>query len=326
MFSKSCYFISVTLLLSFIVVQWASAQILEKEIPVSVQGRIDHFSIDLPGQRLFVSALGNDSVEVIDLRRGEQIHSILGLKEPQGLLYAPNTNRLFVASDGDGTVRSYDGKSFVPSKTVGVGDDADNVRYDAQTNHLIVGYGDGGLITFDTNLQIISDVKLPVHPEAFQLARKSPFTFVNLPNDSSIAVIDRATNKAIGKWRVTAAAANFPMALDEDDERLFVGCRSPARLLVLDTGSGKLITELPTVGDTDDLFYDAARKKLYVIGGDGHLDVFEQKDADHYKPALRIKTAPGARTGFFAPTLNRIFVAAPRHGPNEARILVYRVD
>ncbi len=234
MFSKSCYFISVTLLLSFIVVQWASAQILEKEIPVSVQGRIDHFSIDLPGQRLFVSALGNDSVEVIDLRRGEQIHSILGLKEPQGLLYAPNTNRLFVASDGDGTVRSYDGKSFVPSKTVGVGDDADNVRYDAQTNHLIVGYGDGGLITFDTNLQIISDVKLPVHPEAFQLARKSPFTFVNLPNDSSIAVIDRATNKAIGKWRVTAAAANFPMALDEDDERLFVGCRSPARLLVLE--------------------------------------------------------------------------------------------
>lgn len=326
MYLRNYCLIFFTLFLISAFAQQGWAQRLEKEIPLpSVQGRIDHFSIDSSGQRLFVSALGNHTVEVIDLKRGERTSSITNLKEPQGVVYDPDAKRLFVASDGDGTVRSYDGVSLAPLNTANLGDDADNVRYDSQARRVIVGYGDGGLATFDTNLQKLSDVKLPVHPESFQLELQGARIFVNLPNDSSIGVIDRNTNK-VSMWHITAAHANFPMALDENNKRLFVGCRNPARLLVLDTSSGKLIAELPAAGDTDDLFYDAARKKIYLIGGEGYLDVFKQKDANQYEFASRIKTSEGARTGLFAPALNRIFIAAPRRGSNVAKILVYQLD
>jgi len=326
MYLKKYCLIFATLVLSSAFPQRGWAQHLEKEIPLpNVQGRIDHFSIDPSGQRLFVSALGNRTVEVINLKRGERTASIANLKEPQGVAYDPDAKRLFVASDGDGTVRSYDGNSFAPLNTANLGDDADNIRYDSQAKHVIVGYGDGGLASFDTNLKTLSDVKLPVHPESFQLERDGSHVFVNLPDDSSIGVIDRKTNE-VKKWHITAAGANFPMALDERNKRLFVGCRNPAKLLVFDTDSGKLIAELPAAGDTDDLFYDATRKRIYLIGGAGYLDVFTQKDVNQYELITRIKTSPGARTGLFAPTLNRLFIAAPRRGSNAAKILVYQID
>jgi DNA-binding beta-propeller fold protein YncE len=303
------------------------AQRFEKEIPLAgVEGRIDHLSMDVEGQRLFVSALGNDSVEVIDLRSGERIHSIPGLKEPQGSLYDPDAKRLYVGSGGDGTLRSYDGQSFAPLGTANLGDDADNVRYDSQTKRIVVGFGGGGLATFDTNLKMISNVKLPVHPESFQLEKEGARAFVNLPDDSSIGVVDRKRNELSDRWHVSAALANFPMALDENHKRLFVGCRKPARLLVLDTGSGKLVAELPTVSDTDDLFYDAARNRIYVIGGEGYIDVYKQENADQYQHISRIATSAGARTGLFVPAFSHLFVAAPRRGSKPARILVYRVD
>ena|SRR5437667_11101408 len=72
------------------------------------------------------------------------------------------------------------------------------------------------------------------------------------------------------------------MALDEDEHRLFVGCRKPAQVAVIDTNSGKIVAQLDCVGDTDDLFYDAALRRLYVSGGEGFLSVFQELDPSHY--------------------------------------------
>jgi len=115
------------------------------------------------------------------------------------------------------------------------------------------------------------------------------------------------------------------MALDDANKRLFVGCRLPARLVVLDTTSGRIVTRLATVGDTDDVFYDPGRHLVYVIGGEGAVEVLRQHDPDHYEPVRRIKTAPGARTGLFVPGFNRLFVAVPHRGLQSARVLVYEV-
>jgi hypothetical protein len=115
------------------------------------------------------------------------------------------------------------------------------------------------------------------------------------------------------------------MALDDANKRLFVGCRFPARLVVLDRTSGRIVTSLPTVGDTDDVFYDPVRRLVYVIGGEGAVEVLRQHDQDHYEPARRITTAPGARTGLFVPAFNRLFVAVPHRGLQSARVLVYEV-
>ena len=316
---------SVFLLSAICVAQTAPLH-LEKEIPLpNVKGRIDHLSADVKGQRLFVSALGNGTLEVIDIRSGQRVREIGGLSEPQGVLYDGNSNKIFIASGGDGTVREYDGKSFTLLKTTVLGDDADNVRYDTQSKQVVVGYGSGGLASFDTNLQKNADIKLPSHPESFQLEQNGPRVFVNLPESHRVAVIDRSKKAVVNEWPDTGAAANFPMALDENDKRLFVGFRAPARLFVFNAETGSVVAKLPTVGDTDDLFYDAARHAIYVIGGEGFVDIFRQGDANHYEYTSRMKTSAGARAGLFVPSLSRLFVAAPRRGSQAARILVYKI-
>jgi DNA-binding beta-propeller fold protein YncE len=299
----------------------------EKEIALTgVEGRIDHFSVDLPRGRLFVSALGNNTVEIIDIKQGQRIGEIKGLKAPQGVLYEPTTNRIFVANAGDGTVESFDGDSLGHLKTLDLHDNADNLRYDAAKKMVWVGYGSGGLASFDADLNRQADIKLPVHPESFQLEPNGSKSFVNLPGRLKVSVIDRVTNSVVTSWPLSGAMSNYPMAFDGADKRLFVGCRLPARMLIMDTYTGEVVSKIPIVGDTDDLFFDPARHFVYVIGGEGAVDVFRQSGPDKYELISKITTASGARTGLFVPALNELFVAAPHRGTQSARILVYRLD
>jgi DNA-binding beta-propeller fold protein YncE len=300
----------------------------EKAIALpGVEGRIDHLAADAAGRRLFVAALGNNTVEVIDLTGGRRIASLQGFHEPQGLAYVPETHRLYIANGGSGNLDVYDAAALKPILGLAFGDDADNLRYDAARHQLWVGYGAGalGLVDLSTNASG-GGIKLPAHPESFQLEKSGPRIFVNVPNAGEIAVIDRHARKVIASWPVRAAAANFPMALDEPGHRLFTGCRKPPKVLVLDTGSGKVIGETPCVADTDDLFYDALRKRLYVAGGGGALDVFDVRlpqPANGYHPLLSLKTAVGARTGLYVPELNRFYLAVPHRGSQTAEIRIY---
>lgn len=296
---------------------------LEKTIELpDVQGRIDHMSVDVKGQRLFVSALGNNTVEVIDVKAGKRIKTISGLQEPQGVLYVPGNDRLYVANAKDGSVRIFDGTSYALLKTIDYGDDADNLRYDAGRQKALVGYGSGGLGEID-NEGKGAEIKLDAHPESFQLEKNSPRVYVNLPKSRKIAVVDRETHSIIGTWRTGMAFANYPMALDEADHRLFVVTRFPARLLVFDTNTGKIVQSLSAVGDCDDVFYDQGRKRIYASGGDGAISVFEQQDPDHYKESARITTVKGARTSFFSPDLGQLFLAVRRQGSQSAAIEVF---
>jgi hypothetical protein len=298
---------------------------LEKEIPLKgVEGRIDHFSVDVPGKRIFIAALENGTVEVVDISKGQRITEIKGLKEPQGLYYDNRTNRLYVASAGDGTLRIYDGTSLALQSTLEFGDDADNVRYDENAGHIWVGYGSGGL-GYVAAGEKVGEIPLGSHPESFQLEHKGSRAFVNVPKEFGVAVVDRTKHSVISKWGLDWTFANYPMALDEGDKRLFVGCRMPARLVILDTNSGRVIAKLPIVGDTDDVFFDPTRHLIYVIGGEGAVDIFGARDPNRYEPVGRTKTAEGARTGLFVPGLDRLFVAAPHRESQAARLLVYQI-
>jgi DNA-binding beta-propeller fold protein YncE len=294
------------------------------ELP-DVLGRIDHMSIDIAGERLFVSALGNNTVEVVDLKAGKRAHAIPGLKEPQGALYIRDKNRLFVASDKDGTVKVFDGTSFQLLKTVEYGDDADNLRYDSARERVYVGFGSGALGEMDTDGQKIAETKLDAHPESFQLEKGSSRIYVNLPGSRKVAVVDREADSVVTSWGMGLTLGNYAMALDEADHRLFVVSRVPARLVVMDTATGKVVQKLAAVGDCDDVFWDAARKRIYATGGDGAISVFQQQDPDHYREAARIPTVKGARTSFFSPDLGRLYVAVRRQGSTAAQIQVFSV-
>lgn len=299
---------------------------LERAIPLpGVEGRVDHFNLDAPGGRLFVAALGNDSVEVVDLKKGAVVHSITGLAEPQGVLYAPESNRLFIANGDDGTLRVFDGTTFAPIKTLTFSSDADNLRYEAGTRRAYVGYGGGALGVVDTATgEIVGDIPLNAHPEAFALESNGPRIFANVPGAHEVTVADRKTRKTMATWSIGFTAANFPLALDEAHHRLFIGCRLPARLLVLDTDSGKEVARLDLHGDCDDLFYDADRHQIYASCGAGFIDVFTQTDADHYPVRESISTAPKARTCLFDG--NRIYLAVPKRGDQPAEIRCYKVN
>lgn len=297
---------------------------LGNTIPLpDVQGRIDHMSIDAPGERLFVAALGNNTLEVIDLKPAKRVHSIPGLHEPQGVLYLPALKRLFVANGDDGTVRIFDGSTYREIKTTHLGDDADNVRYDAEHHLIYVGYGTGGLAVLSEDGTKNGNIPVDAHPESFQLEKNGPRIFVNLPNSRKIAVIDRIKGSVVASWGTSGALSNFPMALDEPDHRLFVVCRAPAELLVLDTGTGQIVAKLPAVGDCDDVFYDPQLKRIYATGCEGAISVFQQQDADHYKEIAKLATVKGARTSFFSPDFHRLYVALRRRGSESAAIRVY---
>jgi len=292
-----------------------------------VEGRIDHFAFDAAGERLFVCALGNNTVEVLDLRKGERIHSITGLGAPQGIVYIPELNRIFVANDKGGICKIYDGKSFEAVGELDFKDDADNVRYDSATKNIYVGFGSGGIgVVNAVEGKQISSIKLSAHPEAFELERNGKRIFVNIPNSRHVAVINRDKSEVVATWKTDLAFANFPMALDGAHHSLLVGCRMPSKLLVLNTDSGDVVAKIDISGDPDDVFYDSKRHRIYAICGAGKIDIIEQTDANNYKALTKIDTAEGARTGLFVPERDSLFVAVPHRGSQQAEIRAYRVE
>jgi DNA-binding beta-propeller fold protein YncE len=209
---------------------------------------------------------------------------------------------------------------------VKAGGDVANVRYDAAAKRLYVAV-QGGLVAFDpTSGRTVAQVKIDGHPESFQLERNGSRVFVNLPDMEQVVVADRTSQAVSSRWPLTAARANYPMALDETGGRLFVGCRGPAAVLVMNMATGKIVTNVPVVGDTDDLFYDAARRRVYVIGGQGFVDVLQRDAADGLRRTARVPTASGARTGLFVPDHRRLYVAVPRRGSQRAEVRVYDVQ
>jgi YVTN family beta-propeller protein len=303
------------------------------ELP-GVTGRIDHMAMDVKGKRLFVAALGNKTVEVIDLAAGKVIHTINGLKEPQGIFYTPESNLLFVADGQLDTCRIYKGSTYELVRSETALQDADNIRYDTAhaaiygTPLVEVGYGSGtasGLRALDSlDGKPLMEIPLGGHPEAFEVAGRR--IFVNVPTAGYIAVADTGRRRVMDKWPVQGFKDFFPMAVDETNQRLFIGSRTPPALLVFDTKSGKMLTSVEAVGDTDDLTYDTAHKRLYMTGGDGMIAIFEQRDADHYALVTKMPSSPGARTSLFVPELNRFYIAAPSNAGKPAKVLVYEAQ
>jgi DNA-binding beta-propeller fold protein YncE len=301
---------------------------LARTIPLpGVEGRIDHFAFDPSGERLFVCALGNNSLEILDLTKGERIRSISGLGSPQGVAYIPDADRIVVANDQGGICKIYDGKSFQAVGELDLKDDADNVRYDDATKKIYVGFGSGGIaIVNGQDAKQIGSIKLSAHPEAFELEKNGRRIFVNVPNARNVAVIDKDKGGVTTTWKTDLALGNFPMALDETNHRLFVGCRIPSKLVVLNTDSGTVVTKIDISGDSDEIFYDRKRHRIYAVCGAGKIDVIEQTDPNNYRRSSETETMSGARTGLFVPERDTLFIAVPHHGSQQAEIRVYHVE
>jgi len=329
--------------------------------PNAIPGRLDHLAYDPATERLYVAALEQGSLEVIDLKTGVRVKRIEGLKRPQGLAVVrskltatAHQGWIVLACGGDGTVRAYDAVTVEETAVTPAGENADNVRFDGATR-VYVGTGGnegpGGLAVFDAaTLARIGTVPLPLRPESFQLNLNPGDTrlFANSPgsktddNDGSVVVADRATGVLLAMWRIPGGARNFPLAYDAKHERLFFACRKPAKVFMLDAKSGTILSRAPCVADSDDLFFDEATSTVMVIGGgrrsadpataaaptpgaDAAVDVFVVSPDGQLTQVGSTFTSPHARTGLFVPQRRMLYVVAPPHGGEDAKLIEFLV-
>ncbi len=303
--------------------------VAQRAIPLpGVEGRIDHLAIDLPRKRLFVSALGSNSLEVVDLVSSAVIRRIGGLEEPQGAYYAADSDKLYVTNAGSGLCDVFDGASLRLLSRIDLGGDADNIHGDPDSHRVLIAAGNGISVVDTTSGRRVAEIGLPGHPEGFALDPQGSALFANVPAPArGVFVLDLVRDAVIKRWSIGGplanAFSNFPMGLDDAHRRLFVATRTPAALKVLDADTGKVVAGLKVDGDADDVFYDARRRCLYVSCGNGFLDVIQQTDPDHYRVTARTPTAAGARTSLWVPEMDRLFVAVPRRGSQQAEIRVF---
>jgi len=324
----SCFFYFMALPLTNSSCQTPGKALLQSgSIPLAgVSGRIDHMAFDTKRQFIYVAALGNNTVEVIDRKNKKLVRSIKGLNEPQGIRYIPESNAIFIANGKTGECDVFDADSYMKINSIKLESDADNVRYNPATGKVYVGYGEGGIAVIDAkSFKQLADIKLPGHPESFQLDTEAGKLFVNVPDSKILATIDLTKNTVTNKWKVEIASSNFPMALDSKNHRLFIGCRNPAKLLVLNSETGKTVDVINIDADTDDIFYDSFSKQIFVSCGSGYIDLIKQIDPDKYSAVSRIESLSGARTSLFVPELNQLIIASPARADREVQLMIYEV-
>jgi DNA-binding beta-propeller fold protein YncE len=300
-----------------------------------VSGRMDHLGVDVEGGRLFAAALGNNqnTVEVIDLKAGKRMFSIRGQSMPQGVFYSAEFKRLFVANGKDGTLKNFRGDGFELLGSLSIGTNPDHVGYDQATKYLYVGIGipnsrAGALSIIETRTnKQIGVIHTDTRPGGIKIETSGPRIFVTLAGLPKVGVVDREKHEQTAAWPLKGVPGVVALALDETHHGLFGGSRNPPMLIVLDTESGKQITELDGVEGIDDLWYDAQRNRIYASGGRGaaagFVYVYQQRDADHYELTAKVPTRANAQTSIWVPQLNRYYVSASANDKEDAAILVF---
>ena len=293
------------------------------------EGNFDHFAIDLKRNHLFATPEEAKTVLVLDASSGAVLHE-LPVSRPHAMYYRPDTDRLYVSDGLDGSVRVFDADSFKQVGRVPLWKDADAMGYDISKKTLYVASGgkdigekSSHLSVIDTTTdQKIQDITIAGETlEAMAMDTYRPKLYINNTAKNAITVINRYTHSVIAEWPLKTCKDNVAMALDEQRQRLFVGCRSK-QIVVMDTNTGAELQALSIHDGVDDVIYDLATRRLYA-STNGFVDSFQQQDLDHYTSLPAVASAEKARTSKLVPELDRLFVVAPKSASTPARIFAF---
>lgn len=295
----------------------------------------DHMALDLKGRRLFTTPQANKAIDVLDLTTGRVLRTIRGFGNPHAILFRGDRNRLFV-TDGDGALEILDATTYSRIKSIRLERDADGIGYDANTGYLYVSNGGAAagkayslISIIDTARETkIGDIRLDAPGlEAMIIDNASDRLYVNLPEANAIAVIDLEARTVIATWPLTMGNRNEVFALDETNQRLYVGCNDTdvrGSIVVVDTHTGKELTRLPIGGWVDSMSYDAARRRIYASTGVGEIFTYERRSDGNYAALEPTDTAVMARTSLFSADLDLLFVSVPHLGWTTAKVLVFK--
>jgi DNA-binding beta-propeller fold protein YncE len=308
-----------------------SAPAAELELVQTIQlkgkpGGLDHLALDTKRDRLLVANKANNTLDVVDLKEGKLLTQKENQTAIQGVAYVPDLDRIFVGLGSNGLCNAFNAENYSTLKTIKFKDDADNVRYNPALKVVYVAHAEKELGVIDAKtFAVKTNVKLPAGAESFVIESKRPRTYLATPSPCQVVVIDTEKNEVAATHAVKSASGAHPVALDEANHRLFVGCRKEPMLVVMDTETGKEVATVPIAEDVDDLFYDAKTKRLYASCGEGALVVMEQQDADKYKVLEKLDTVKGARTCLYVADTKRLYLAVPRQeGKEGPEVRVYQ--
>jgi len=325
----------------------------------NVEGWMDHLAVDVRGQRLFVPAEHQKTIEVVDLRAGKVIHTITGLAgAPRKTLYLPESNQIWV--DDAESVKAFDADTYALVKNIPFDLDKssklipDNGAFDPLTRLFYVAVtadANSATATVKGSVEIVDtktgqragNIKLDgTDPSGIAFDAATPRMFVVLGDTAQVQVVDREKRTIIATWEITGGTAPHTVAIDTANHRLFVGARvkpghifKPGKMVVMVTQTGKVVAALDTEGGADEIQYDAASQRIYFTGTTGHVDVFKQVDADNYQHLGKLVTAADAKTSLLVPELKRFYVAVPKRNvaipptrdviTEDAELLVFEV-
>jgi DNA-binding beta-propeller fold protein YncE len=302
----------------------------------NVEGWMDHLAVDVRGQRLFVPAEHQKTIEVVDLRAGKVIHTITGFAgAPRKTLYLPESNQIWV--DDAESVKAFDADTYALVKNIPFDLDKssklipDNGAFDPLTRLFYVAVtadANSATATVKGSVEIVDtktgqragNIKVDgTDPSGIAFDAATPRMFVVLGDTAQVQVVDREKRAIIATWEITGGTAPHTVAIDTVHHRLFVGARvkpghifKPGKMVVMDTQTGKVVAALDTEGGADEIQYDAASQRIYFTGTTGHVDVFKQVDADNYQHLGKLVTAADAKTSLLVPELKRFYVAVPK--------------
>jgi DNA-binding beta-propeller fold protein YncE len=296
-------------------------------------GDFDHFAVDLKGKRLFLTAEDHKTVEVFDLE-GKRIHSITGFGQPHAAVVLADSNIIVTDGDGFGQVALVNGKDYKIMSTIKLPTGVDGAVFNPVNQYYYVesGSDEPGAKTHVINIidtkafKLVGAITLPGnHSEAMAIDRAGKKMYINLTGADRVGVVDLETRKLVAQWPVPDAQTANALVLDEPNHRLFIATRKPAKFFVYDTDSGKVVTTLPTAEMHDDMWFDLARKRIYVTGTETTA-VLEQRDADHYSHIADVPTGYRAKTSIYVPELNRLYIAVSGKGKPDPKMALQVFD
>jgi hypothetical protein len=303
----------------------AGALRVTQTIPLPhLTGGTNHLAADSRRGRFFVTAPGEKKVAVVDLKAGKELRLLTDVPAAASV-FLPDLDQLCLS--GNGGVTFYDGDSLVAVGKVDLEGSVDELQYDPKRKQLYAGLMDAdkaGVAVIDAaQRKLLTKLKLPAKPQGFVIEQSGPRLYANTPGAKQVTVLDRDQQSVVAEWKLAEAQSNYPIALDEVNHRLFIGCRRPARLLVLDTASGKTVAATDSGGDADDMSFDPVQHRVYLACGEGVITSVQQLNADQYRKLPDTQTVQGARNCLFVAELKRFYLAMPRHGNDAAELRAY---
>jgi DNA-binding beta-propeller fold protein YncE len=298
-------------------------------------GDFDHFAVDYDRNRLLLAAEDHGTLEIFDLRTSEHLRSVGGFGNPHSILVRKGAPTLFVTDSEKQMSTIRDADTLAKEKTVTLTPGADTAKYDAASNTLYVVTGGKDVDMKTANLEAVNPdtgarkalLTFPDnHVEAMAFADGDSRLFINLTQTNKLAVVDRNTMKMISVWPVPPAQQNAMVAYDKEQHRLYVVCRQPGMVVVMNSDTGAVVDTQPAPLRADEVQYDVSSHRLYVPGGEGYMGIYDTHDPDHLKLLEKVITAPGAKTGLLLPGIHRLFLAvSPGDSKAMAKVLTYEV-